>query len=157
MAIHSYLVAVGSNIGDRRKSVQRAIKMLDGRGMSIETESELVETAPIGAADQVFLNGTFVCRGDIAPDDFMRILLDVEACMGRVRDVRWGNRVIDLYILLIRNENGESIECPSPILTVPHPRLLERDFMLRPAAAVAGHWALPFSDQTLRALCVSRG
>jgi 2-amino-4-hydroxy-6-hydroxymethyldihydropteridine diphosphokinase len=157
MAIHSYLVAVGSNLGDRREAVSHALRMICDRGMAIEAESELVETAPIGAADQVFLNGAFVCRGDIDPDDFMRLLLDVEDRMGRVRDVRWGNRVIDLDILLVRNENGESIECQSAILTAPHPRLLERDFMLRPAAAVAGHWVLPFSDQNLRALCVSRG
>jgi 2-amino-4-hydroxy-6-hydroxymethyldihydropteridine diphosphokinase len=157
MAIHNFLVAVGSNLGDRREAVQRAMQMLRERGMTIEAESELVETAPIGAADLVFLNGAFICRGDIEPDDFMRLLLDVEDRLGRVRDQRWGNRVIDLDILLVRNESGTSIECQSAILTAPHPRLLERDFMLRPAAAVAGHWVLPFSDQNLRALCVSRG
>jgi 2-amino-4-hydroxy-6-hydroxymethyldihydropteridine diphosphokinase len=157
MAIHSYLVAVGSNLGNRREAVKQALQAICKRGMVIESESELVETQPIGAADQVFLNGAFICRGDIDPEDFMRLLLDVEDRMGRVRDVRWGNRLIDLDILLVRNENGESIEFQSAILQVPHPRLLERDFMLRPAATVAGHWLLPYSDQNLRALCVSRG
>lgn len=157
MATFSYLIAIGSNIGDRREIVQRAYGLIGERGLTITASSELVETAPIGAADQVFLNGAFVCEGDIAPDDFMRLLLDVENSLGRVRDVRWGNRTIDLDVLLIRNEDGESVESKSAILTVPHPHLLERDFMLRPAASVAGHWVLPYSDQSLRTLCISRG
>lgn len=157
MAVFSYLVAVGSNLGDRRALVKQAMDLLGERGVRVESASELVETAPIGAADKIFLNGAFICSADILPDDFMRLLLDVEERLGRVRDVRWGNRNIDLDILLIRNESGQSIEHNSAILNVPHPRMLERDFMLRPAAAVAGHWVLPFSDQNLRALCVSRG
>lgn len=157
MALFSYLVAVGSNLGDRREAVDRALAMIVERGLTIDAKSELVETSPIGAADKVFLNGAFICTGDISPDDLMRLLLDVETRLGRVRDVRWGNRTIDLDVLLVRNEAGESVECNSSLLTVPHPRMLERDFMLRPAAAVAGHWVLPFSDQNLRALCVSRG
>jgi 2-amino-4-hydroxy-6-hydroxymethyldihydropteridine diphosphokinase len=157
VARYSYLIAVGSNLGDRRETVHRAQNLLVERGLTITATSELVETAPIGAADRVFLNGAFVCDGDIAPDDLMRLLLDVENSLGRVRDVRWGNRAIDLDVLLVRNADGDSIESKSAILSVPHPRLLERDFMLRPAAAVAGHWVLPHSDQTLRALCISRG
>jgi 2-amino-4-hydroxy-6-hydroxymethyldihydropteridine diphosphokinase len=157
LALFSYLVSVGSNLGDRRETVDRALAMISERGLTIDAKSELVDTSPIGAADKVFLNGAFICTGDINPDDFMRLLLDVETRLGRVRDVRWGNRTIDLDVLLIRNESGESVECNSSLLTVPHPRMLERDFMLRPAAAVAGHWVLPFSDQNLRALCVSRG
>lgn len=157
MALHSYLVAVGSNIGDRRATVKRALEMIVERGLTIDSKSELVETAPIGAADQVFLNGAFICTGDIAPDDFMRMLLDIEASLGRVRDVRWGNRTIDLDVLLVRNESGESVECHSQLLEVPHPRMLERDFMMRPASAVAGHWVLPHSEANLRELCVSRG
>ncbi len=157
MTMHSYLVAAGSNLGNRQETIECARAMIIERGLTIDAASELVETAPVGAADQIFLNGAFICSGDISPDDFMRLLLDVENRLGRVRDVRWGNRVVDLDILLIRDENGLSIESQTPLLTVPHPRLLERDFMLRPAAAVAGHWLLPFSDQNLRALCVSRG
>jgi 2-amino-4-hydroxy-6-hydroxymethyldihydropteridine diphosphokinase len=157
MAAFSYLIAVGSNLGDRRALVKQAMDLLVERGVRVESVSELVETAPIGVADRIFLNGAFICSAEITPDDFMRLLLDVEERLGRVRDVRWGNRNIDLDILLIRNDAGQSIEHNSQLLTVPHPRMLERDFMLRPAAAVAGHWLLPHSDQNLRALCVSRG
>lgn len=157
MAIFSYLIAVGSNLGDRRELVKRAMDLLTERGVRIDAVSELVETAPIGAADKIFINGAFIATAEISPDDFMRLLLDVEERLGRVRDIRWGNRNIDLDILLIRNEAGQSIEHNSKLLTVPHVRMLERDFMLRPAAAVAGHWLLPHSDQNLRALCVSRG
>jgi 2-amino-4-hydroxy-6-hydroxymethyldihydropteridine diphosphokinase len=157
MAVFSFLIAVGSNLGDRRALVKRAMDLLVERGVRVESESELVETAPIGVADRIFLNGAFTCSAEITPDDFMRLLLDVEERLGRVRDVRWGNRNIDLDILLIRNDAGQSIEHNSQLLTVPHPRMLERDFMLRPAAAVAGHWLLPHSDQNLRAMCVSRG
>jgi 2-amino-4-hydroxy-6-hydroxymethyldihydropteridine diphosphokinase len=157
MAAFSYLIAVGSNLGDRRALVKQAMDLLVERGVRVESVSELVETAPIGVADRIFLNGAFTCSAEISPDDFMRLLLDVEERLGRVRDVRWGNRKIDLDILLIRNDAGQSIEHNSQLLTVPHPRMPERDFMLRPAAAVAGHWLLPHSDQNLRALCVSRG
>ena len=157
MALYSYLIAVGSNIGDRRETVKRALEIIAERGLTIDAQSELVETAPIGAADQVFLNGAFVCTGDIQPDDLMRLLLDVEASLGRVRDVRWGNRTVDLDVLLVRNEAGDSVECHSALLEVPHPRMLERDFMMRPASAVAGHWVIPNSEQNLRELCVSRG
>lgn len=157
MPVFSYLVSVGSNLGDRQSIVQQALKLLEERGVRVDATSELVETVPIGAADKTFLNGAFVCSAEISPDDFMRLLLDVEERLGRVRDIRWGNRNIDLDILLMRDESGRSLEHNSQLLVVPHPRMLERDFMLRPAAAVAGHWVLPFSDQTLRTLCVSRG
>ena len=157
MEIYTYLTAIGSNLGDRIGHLQAAVTFLRSHGVIVERQSPLIETAPIGAADQVFVNGAVICRSSLAPDDFMELLLKAESSEGRTRDVHWGNRTVDLDILLVKDPAGTSIAWHSDVLQVPHPRMLERDFVIRPAAAIAGHWTLPGSHLPLTAACRSRG
>lgn len=99
----------------------------------------MYETEPMGYADQPdFLNAAAMIETKLGPDEFLDHLLGVELAMGRVRDIRWGPRVIDLDILLFGD-----VEMDSPGLTIPHPRMAERAFVLAPLSEIAPDLALP--------------
>ena len=101
--------------------------------------SSLYETAPVGLTDQPdFLNAVAAVRTTLAPRDLLDRLLRVENRMGRVRNLRWGPRVIDLDLLLYGDAQVETLG-----LTVPHPRLRERAFVLVPLAEIAPDLRLP--------------
>lgn len=144
MTSFEYLIAVGSNLGDRRRHIQLALDALAARGVKITRISTLRETVPVGMADQIFVNGAFACVSDLPPEDMMRTLLAVEESLGRQRDLKWGNRTIDLDILQIRDGRGEAVIKSSEFLTVPHPRMWERDFVMIPAQEV---WSFDQSDK----------
>jgi len=121
------------------------------------TVAPFFETAPIGAADQPFINTAIVVHSDIPPDDALDILLGIERTLGRVRQVRWGNRTVDLDILLwqARDDQGrwQARARSTPTLTIPHPEMLRRAFVMVPAAAIAGDWCLPGSEVSLAVRC----
>ena len=101
--------------------------------------SSLYETAPVGITDQPdFLNLAAAARTSLAPQALLDALLHIENQMGRTRTERWGPRVIDLDLLLY---GGEQVALPG--LTVPHPRLRERAFVVVPLAEIAPEMALP--------------
>ena len=131
-----YLVGVGSNLDDRHGWIERALKLLEESGVEILKRSTLIESAPIGAADKAFINGAIVCRSHLNPQEFMALLLKIEIKLGRVRDVRWGNRNIDLDLLLAKGSDGQEIAIHSEQLTLPHPRMWERDFVMNPAREI---------------------
>jgi 2-amino-4-hydroxy-6-hydroxymethyldihydropteridine diphosphokinase len=79
----------------------------------------------------------------------MAELLAIEADMGRIRGERWGSRIIDLDMLLAQDGDGASVVLRTDILTLPHPLMLERDFVLIPSAAIAGDWMHPISGVSL--------
>src|SRR5436190_20060777 len=115
------LIALGSNLGDRRAYLLRALDALRAQpAIIVERISSFYETAPIGgpAGQGDFLNAAAVLRTVLSPDDLLRTLLTIEASLGRVRSERDGQRIIDLDLLLyedmIRDETG---------LTLPHPRM----------------------------------
>ena len=154
--IYSYLIAIGANLGDRPSFLRQAITSIcrsAGRSVRI---AGVYETAPIGAADQVFLNSALIIESDVEPDALLIQLLAIELELGRVREVHWGNRTIDLDIILIQ-KNGSSIQYQNQTLEVPHPRLLERDFVLCPCAEIAADWRHPDSLRTLAEECSVRG
>ena len=107
--------------------------------MEIIRVSSLYETAPVGVTDQPdFLNAVAAVQTGLGPLETLDALLHIENQMGRVRTERWGPRVIDLDLLLY---GGERVS--SPGLTVPHPRLRERAFVLVPLAEIAPELRLP--------------
>ena len=107
--------------------------------MEIAAVSSIYETAPVGLTDQPdFLNLVVSVRTALSPRELMDALLHIENKMGRVRTVRWGPRVIDLDLLLY---GSEQVDLPQ--LTVPHPRLRERAFVLVPLAEIAPELRLP--------------
>ncbi|MDX1946221.1 MAG: pantoate--beta-alanine ligase [Pirellulaceae bacterium] len=126
------LVGLGSNLGDRIANLLRSVAALHATaGVNVLRVSSLWETAPVGGpVDQPpFLNGAALIETSLAPREMLSTLLSVENILGRVRDQPWGPRTIDLDLLLFDKLIVESSE-----LTLPHPRLAERRFVLQPAA-----------------------
>ena len=126
-------VGLGSNLGDRAGLIATAIERLRQLG-DVTAVSSLVETAAVGgpAGSPPFLNAVAAVRTTRPAEDVLRVLLGIEADLGRVRTVRWGPRTIDLDLLLY----GDRV-VDLPQLTVPHPRLHQRAFVLGPLAEIA--------------------
>lgn len=126
MAIRA-AIGLGSNLGDRWSNLERAIVHLEDVGDKV-AESGFYETAPVGGPEQGdFLNAVVVVDTDLAPRDVLSRLLTIEEVLGRERKERWGPRIIDLDLLLY----GDLV-IDEPGLTVPHPGLLERRFVVDP-------------------------
>jgi 2-amino-4-hydroxy-6-hydroxymethyldihydropteridine diphosphokinase len=133
-------VGLGANLGPREETIRRALDLLQrASGVDVVAVSELRETDPVGVADQPrFLNGVAALETSLIARELLDLLLDVERELGRVRDERWGPRVIDLDLLLYGDETLDE-----PGLRVPHPRLHERRFALEPLAELAPELEIP--------------
>lgn len=123
------LLGLGSNIGDRLTTLQQAIDLLAREpGIDVQRTSRVWETDPIGGPEQPdFLNVVAEIDTTLEPHDLLQAVNRVEATLGRTRDIRWGPRTIDIDILLI---DGLTID--DDRLTVPHPRLHQRAFVVMP-------------------------
>jgi 2-amino-4-hydroxy-6-hydroxymethyldihydropteridine diphosphokinase len=125
------VVGLGANLGDRLAAMRAAVREL-GRTSAVLATSSVYETEPVGPAQPRFLNAAALLAWQGSPEELLRVLLDVEARLGRVRSERWGPRVIDLDLLW-----AEGVVVEGEQLTVPHPRLRERAFALVPLLDVA--------------------
>jgi 2-amino-4-hydroxy-6-hydroxymethyldihydropteridine diphosphokinase len=138
-------VALGANVGERAAALAQAIRKLDcSPGIEVRRISAIYETDPIGYIDQpAFLNMAAAIATALEPAELLRKLLQIENEMGRVRDIRWGPRTIDLDLLMY-----EGVSMDTEELTLPHPRMGERAFVLVPLLEVwpAGH-AFPWRAQ----------
>jgi 2-amino-4-hydroxy-6-hydroxymethyldihydropteridine diphosphokinase len=135
-------VGLGSNLGDREATIRRAVELLGDRpGIEVVAVSTLRETDPVGYENQPrFLNGAVALETDLSPRGLLTDLLAVEQELDRdrSRETRWGPRTIDLDLLLYGEETVDE-----PGLTVPHPRLAERQFALEPLCELEPDLALP--------------
>ncbi|HKJ91919.1 MAG TPA: 2-amino-4-hydroxy-6-hydroxymethyldihydropteridine diphosphokinase [Longimicrobiales bacterium] len=123
----SAYLGIGSNLGDRDANLAGALELLDAR-VGIDAVSSVYESEPVGyTAQPDFLNLVARVRTELAPRDLLEALQGVERELGRERHFRNAPRVIDVDLLLY-----DQLELSEPGLTVPHPRMLERDFVLRP-------------------------
>jgi 2-amino-4-hydroxy-6-hydroxymethyldihydropteridine diphosphokinase len=121
------VVGIGANLGDRLAAMRAAVRMIEGVAR-VEARSRVYETAPVGGpAQPTFLNAAVLVAFDGPALDLLDRLLSIEATLGRVRMERWGPRTIDLDLLWI-----EGVSVDDPRLVVPHPRLRERAFAVRP-------------------------
>ena len=133
-------VALGANLGDPRATVLAAFAALANLPESrVARCSSLYRTAPVGILDQPdFVNAVAVLETSLTADALLDALLDTEARFGRIRRERNGPRTLDLDLLLY-----DDIELDLPHLTLPHPRLHLRAFVLLPLAEVAPGLAIP--------------
>lgn len=122
-------VAFGTNLDNREKNIADAIEALGLVPMtSVKKVSKIYETEPWGYAEQDnFLNGVLELETSLSPYALLGALLGIEAAMGRHRTIKNGPRIIDLDLLLYDDEKINSKE-----LVLPHPRMLERAFVLKP-------------------------
>jgi 2-amino-4-hydroxy-6-hydroxymethyldihydropteridine diphosphokinase len=136
-------IGLGSNLGDRKAFLERAIRRLQPLRVS-----RIVETEPWGRTDQPrYLNAVAEVSTDLEPGALLEELLSVERDLGRVRGERWGPRTIDLDLLLFGDR-----EVRSEALTVPHPFLARRRFVLEGLAELCPDRAVPGLGRTVREL-----
>jgi len=130
MTPYTVVIALGSNLGDRRWYLRRAIDELQ-RVISIVRVSSIIETEPVDAPPPKFLNMVIVGHTRLSPEALLDALLDIEAKLGRRRTTRNAPRVIDLDLILHGANRRRSAR-----LTLPHPRYREREFVMRPLREV---------------------
>jgi 2-amino-4-hydroxy-6-hydroxymethyldihydropteridine diphosphokinase len=143
-------LGVGSNLGDRLGNLRAALVFLREMFEVVKT-SDVFETAPWGVTDQpCFLNACLLIECEASPETPEMLLEQVKAIeknMGRVASRRWGERLIDIDILLMG-----SLVCDSPNLRIPHADMHRRDFVLVPLAQILPHWVHPGMGRTVASL-----
>ena len=147
---HVAYIGIGANLGDRRTHIRRACDLLrQTDGILSLKLSSLHETEPVGGppGQGAYLNAAARVETDLDASALLAVLLDIEARLGRQRSEKWGPRVIDLDLLLF---DDEVIDTPG--LTVPHPRMHERRFVLQPLAEIAPDVIYPLQNMTIRQL-----
>jgi 2-amino-4-hydroxy-6-hydroxymethyldihydropteridine diphosphokinase len=138
-------VGLGSNIGDRLLMLQEAERRLVALG-TVEKRSSVYETAPVGPPQPDYLNAVVALRTSSSPLDLLEGLLRVERSLGRERRERWGPRTIDLDLLAM-----EGVTLDLPTLTLPHPEIRHRAFVLSPWRELAPDFEVP-GQGTVRSL-----
>lgn len=130
-------LGLGSNLGQREENVRRAVAALSSSpGVQVRGLSSLYETEPVGYAEQGwFINAVVEVSTTLEPRQLLGLVKKVEGQLGRKPSPRWGPRHIDIDILLY----GEA-QASSPELTIPHPRLRERLFVLLPLQELCPDW-----------------
>lgn len=145
---HTVYLGLGSNLGDRDEYLRSAIRAL-ADAVAVERISGVYDTAPLLVANQPrFHNLVVVGRTSLGPRELLRFVKGIEASAGRAPGgVRYGPRVLDVDILLY-----DDLSLSTPELTIPHPRIAERAFVLAPLAEIAPELRLPALGRTVAEL-----
>ena len=150
---HRYLIALGSNVrhsrhGEPERVLAAALERLEAEGMDIVAAAPIIASDPIGPSIRRYANSAAIVATRLAPSELLALLKRVEREFGRrAGGQRWRARVLDLDVVLW--SGGPYVDRS---LTIPHPLFRERDFVLRPASAIAPHWRDPVTGLTLRQL-----
>ena len=137
-------ILLGTNLGDREENLAQAKHLAVREGVRLLAESAIYETAAWGIEDQPgFLNQVIKVETSLSPEALLETLLSIEAEMGRVRKVKWGERLIDLDILYYHDEVIDSED-----LSVPHPGIPDRRFTLVPLVELAADEVHPTLNKT---------
>ena len=138
------VLALGSNLGARLANLRAAGAMLEEAGVHLTSRSSVWETAPVPADQPAFLNGAMVGETALTPLALLRLAKEIEHRLGRRPARRWGPRPIDIDLLFYGDETLDTAE-----LTIPHPCIAERGFVLAPLAEV---WPAPLPVLRVRAV-----
>lgn len=121
------VIALGSNLGNREENIELAVAELN-KIIDVTHLSTLYETDPVGGPQQPdYLNAVLIGESELAPRELLKAALSIESELGRVREVHWGARTIDIDLIVL----GELL-ISSPELEIPHPRAYQRAFVLEP-------------------------
>ena len=142
-------LSLGSNLGNRLGYLQAAVEEIDRLpGTRVGRVSKVYETEPVGMPAQPdFLNLALEIQSDLSPAALLKSVKEIEAKVGRIETFRYGPREIDIDILFFGSE-----VVSEPLLTIPHPELTRRAFVLVPLAELASGFADPVSGLTVRHL-----
>ncbi len=140
-------LSLGTNLGDRKANLRRAVSELEGELGTALSLSSVYETEPWGYTDQpAFLNMCAKFRSDRSPEELLSLVKGIEARMGRQRSVRWGPRLIDIDLLKVGR-----LKRKSESLELPHHRMWERAFVIIPLSEIAPRMKAP-DGKSLRQL-----
>jgi 2-amino-4-hydroxy-6-hydroxymethyldihydropteridine diphosphokinase len=150
--VNTAYLGLGSNLGDRRQHLAEAVRRLHaGPALQVVRVSSVYESSPVGVAAQPdFLNLVVQVATTHAPQELLAECLRIETDLGRERRERWGPRTIDIDLLLYGD-----VRIDDESLTVPHPRMRERSFVLTPLAEIAP--GIKLDGKTLNELAVALG
>ena len=140
-------LALGSNLGDRRANLEAALAALRANtAVRVLAVSGFIETEPVGGppGQGAYLNGAAAVETDLEPHALLAECKRIEKSLGRREGPRWGPRIVDLDILFYG-----ALVLDTPDLTLPHPRLRERRFVLEPLAAIAPDLVDPVTGLTV--------
>ncbi len=141
-------IGIGSNLGNREENCLKAIRLLEERGIKVLKRSSLYETEPWGVKEQpMFINMVVEAETEYTPSELLGVLKSIERSMGRTETKRWGPRLIDLDILFYNN-----LILDTPELKIPHPRIQERLFVLKPLTEIAPQLEHPVLKKKIKDL-----
>ncbi len=142
---NSYFIGLGSNIGEREENLTKAKKQIKKLGIKIIKESKIYETEPMYYKNQgKFLNQVIKIKTEYEPDELLKNFLIIEKELKRERKIKNGPRTIDIDILFFENNIIRKTD-----LIIPHPKIIERDFVLSPMCEIAGDFIHPEYNKTM--------
>ena len=146
--MHNVILHIGSNEGDRKLNLELALDLIQkkiGRNLGL---SGVYETEAWGFTNQnSFLNQAIIIETELSATDLLRELMLIEDELGRIRHYKWGPRIIDIDIIFY-----DDITLDSDILTIPHPRMQERNFVLKPLNEIIPNYKHPILNKSISEL-----
>ncbi|WP_209861196.1 2-amino-4-hydroxy-6-hydroxymethyldihydropteridine diphosphokinase [Chitinophaga sp. OAE865] len=149
--MNTAILLIGGNLGDRTGNLQKAVQLIAQTAGEVVQTSALYQTAPWGAVDQPdYLNQGVEIRTPLDALTLLHTLLEIERKIGRIRQEKWGARVIDIDLIFF-NDSIHSL----PELKIPHPRMHLRQFVLVPLMEIIPDYMHPVLHKTVRELAAS--
>ncbi|MEM1123088.1 MAG: 2-amino-4-hydroxy-6-hydroxymethyldihydropteridine diphosphokinase [Bacteroidota bacterium] len=142
---HRLYLGIGGNLGQRAINLAKAIELISKKVGAVSRISPIYETKAWGVENQPdFLNQALLVETILSPEAALSTVLEIEAAMGRVRERKWYTRLIDIDILFY-----DELVTDSPQLTIPHPFIVQRNFVLAPLADIAPDFIHPVLQKSI--------
>lgn len=147
-----YAIGVGSNRGDREAIISQAAALVND-GLRLIATAPLFSTQAVGgpAGQGAYVNTAWVIESDLGPHQVLHRLQAIETALGRFRTIHWGSRTLDLDLLL----RDDGLVMKTPVLTIPHPLMHLRAFVVAPLSHLAGSWRHPLLRCTVAELALA--
>jgi len=149
---HTAFIALGANLGNPAEQIVQALRIL-AQSVTLIKTSSMMRSRPLllnnksSEAEPDYINSVVQIETELTPLDLLDLLLSIESRMGRTRREKWESRVIDLDLIAY-----DKLVLSSERLTLPHPEMMRRDFVLKPLAEIAPEWTHPIGGQKIKDL-----